>query len=214
MSQPTNPYDNPDYRPQGMSGTKKLLVGLGLGCGVVLLICCGGFGAATYWGMNLAKNANLTEPAEIRRVTDEIVTISVPPGFEPHRAMDFVVPFGQGTKKIAVYRDTASNGSLKLDQSSGEAATNPGLASMDDSFDAELHREPLVVTKSEDFDTKVNGEQAKFVIEQGTRGEGGEEFWHVAGPFHGKGGPAHLEFEVKRSDFPQDQVLDLLKSMK
>ena len=49
MSQPMNPYDTPEHSRPGMSGTTKVLLGMGIGCGVLVLLCCGFFGASTFW---------------------------------------------------------------------------------------------------------------------------------------------------------------------
>ncbi len=42
MSQPTDPFGVPPQPKPGMSTGAKVFLGLGLGCGVVLLLCCAG----------------------------------------------------------------------------------------------------------------------------------------------------------------------------
>jgi len=92
MSQPMNPYDTPEHVRPGMSGTTKVLLGMGIGCGVLVLLCCGFFGASTFWLVRAAQHALTEDPNEIRRLTDEIVAIKIPDSLPPKAGMDLSVP--------------------------------------------------------------------------------------------------------------------------
>ena len=64
----------------------------GEGCGVVVLLCCGFFGFGTWWMVRTAQKALTEDPAEIRRLTAEIVSIDVPESLPPRAGMDLTVP--------------------------------------------------------------------------------------------------------------------------
>jgi hypothetical protein len=213
-----NPYDSPESGRPGMSGTTKVLLVLGICFLVLVVVCCGGFAALTYWGISLAKRATITEPAEIRRVTEEIVTISIPDSFKPERAMDFPIPFNEGSVKAAIYDDTAADGKLLLSQIDTPLANNPGAGpqlqgSMFNREETFGHK-TIVVKESEKFETEINGESATFNIGQGVAQDSDDEFWQVTCEFHGKTGPAKFELRIKSADFSKEQVMELLRSMK
>jgi hypothetical protein len=215
MSQPTNPYDKSEPAPQGMSGTSKVLLGLGIGCGLVLLLCCGGFAGLTFYWYNLAKNATSTDPATIRRVTDEIVSIMIPETLKPEMSMDMKIPFNQGAMQAVVYRNEAAGATLTLTQFTNEALSNdPNFKTQFETGMSKHKQQSIAISKSEQFETTINGQKAIFTISQGTAPGMADELWQVTGDFQGKGGPAILTLEAKSTDFTKDQVLDILKSMK
>jgi hypothetical protein len=213
MSQPMNPYDDQAARPAGMSGTAKLFIGLGIGCGVVLLLCCGGFVAVSYWGYNLAKNAQSTDPAVIRRVTDEIVSIDIPPSFTPEMSLDMQIPFNEGKMQMVQYRDKAAKAFLMLIQFSSDAiAENPAFKTQMQTAMNRPKSGPMQTEKSQTVEVTINGEPAKFTIVQGKRG--GQDALEVTGAFRGKGGPAQLVLELQGPELAEEQAVAIVKSMK
>jgi hypothetical protein len=225
MSQPTNPppppinpYDVPEPRRPGMSGTSKVLLGLGVGCGALLLICCGVAGIGGYYAYNLAKNAMSTDPDTIREVTNEIVTITIPESFEPQSSMDLNLPFNQGQMQAVVYNDNAVQGVLMLFQFGNAAMVNdPNLRQQFDnslSANKKFQHEHLQIEESEKFETTINHEPATFTIAQGTIADAEGKFWRVTGDFRGKGGFAQLMLNAKSPDVTKEQIMEILQSMK
>ena len=78
MSQPMNPYDPPEPPRPGMSGATKVILGLGLGCGITVLLCCGVFGAGMFWVARMAQQSVSNDPDQIHDMTNEIVAIRIP----------------------------------------------------------------------------------------------------------------------------------------
>ena len=72
---PVNPYDSPEMARPGMSSAAKVLLGLGIGCGVLVLLCCGGFIFTGVYFTRSIQQAMSEEPDTIRRVADSIVAI-------------------------------------------------------------------------------------------------------------------------------------------
>ncbi len=215
MSQPMNPYDNAESRPPGMSGTTKVLLGLGIGCGVLALLCCGGAGVTMYWFGKSIQESMSKDPAKIREVTNEIVTIDIPASFQPEMSMDMQIPFAGGMQ-MAMYRDPAAGATLTLTQFTSEAIANdPEMREkFETSVDQQHKKKQMQVNKSENFETTIHGEAATFAIAEGTADNAAGELWQVTGSFHGKAGLAQLMLEAKSSNFTKEQVLELLKSMK
>ncbi len=211
-----NPHDNFEPPKSGMSGTTKVLIGLGIGCGVVLLLCCGGFVTVSYWGYNLAKNATSKDPATIQRVTGEIVTIDVPQSFRPESSIDMQIPFGYGSMQMAIYRDPAAKAMLMLMQFSSEALANdPNFrGQFDNSMDQQFKKQVVQAEKSEKADVTINGEPATFTIVEGKGSRSAGQVLQVTGSFHGKTGVAQFVLEAESPDFTREQALEIVKSMK
>jgi hypothetical protein len=213
MSQPT-PFDAVPPR-QGMSGTAKLLIGLGIGCAVLAVVCCGGGLVMVFMLGKSISEAASESPEKIREITASIVEIEIPDSFQPEVGLDAKIPV-VGAEQKAVYRNAAAEGWLTLTQ-----FTNPAIATdanLRQQLETSLHREynaKLIDAKSsETFETTIHGQPATFIITEGTPAGGGDELVQVNGEFHGKQGSAELELQAKAAAFGKDQVMTLLKSMK
>jgi hypothetical protein len=217
MSQPMNPYDAPEYSRPGMSGTTKVLLGLGIGCGVCVLLCCGFFGAGTWLMVRTAQNALTKEPEAIRRLTAQIVDIEIPETLPPVAGMDIDVPV-LGTKFLSwvAYGDANESNGLFLAQFGAAIANEENMqAQLRQSIRQSGQRDwdEIEIEQSEKHEVEINGESATFTVAKG-RDRKHEEVWQVMGSFHGKGGPAMLVLKVKESEFTKEQVLAILDSMK
>lgn len=117
MSQPTNPppvnpYDVPEPRRPGMSGTSKVLLGLGVGCGAMLILCCGLLGFSGYAFVRLAKNSTVHDPQQIEDILAEIVTIEVPERLKPTIGLDVNLPVVGPFLKGVMYQDAGKKSIL------------------------------------------------------------------------------------------------------
>lgn len=217
MSQPMNPYDPIDPPRQGMSGTNKVLLTFGIGCGVVLLLCCGVFGVGGFFMYQFVQNSTVTEPDKIRAITEEIVVIAVPDTLVPTVGIDAHVPItGKELGKGAIYANEAKNSQLILGQFNEEFAKGTDMElqmrrSMQESGQGQ--HEQLKTLETEDFESTINNQPAKFKITKGLNEQTKDEFWDVIGTFSGKGGPAMLILRFKSPEFDKEQVLGVLKSM-
>jgi len=223
---PMNPYDLPPKT--GMSTTGKVLLGTGIGCVVMLALCCGTFGLFVFNFVRTMENAKIDDPQQIQELSDDIVSIDVPPALEPRMGIDVKLPF-VGMPMIAgvIYSDKAGGGVDDDDFSHhnvliygqlGQAFSNdPNMREQLDNFKREGHghsENDFKVEESETFDSTINGEPAQFTINKGRDNDSDDERWHVMGSFQGKGGPAIFLMHLKTADFTKEQVLAILKSMK
>ena len=217
MSQPMNPYDSPEAPRAGMSGTSKLLLGMGIGCGVLVIVCCGGTIGSLYWIGKTAQEAVTKDPAKIQELTEQIVSISVPDNLPPQLGMAFVVPIVNFPFMTWVqYGEQDGKNMLGLMQFNPRFDERQMKSQWRDSMrqNGRGGFEDIDVEHSERIEQQVNGQDATFTLASGHEPGSDKEVWQVSGSFHGKGGPAILFLKADQSLLTKDQVLDILKSMK
>jgi hypothetical protein len=216
MSQPMNPNDRPEPPRPGMSGATKVLLGLGVGCGLIVLLCCGVFGAGTFFVAQMAQQALSNDPDKVHDLTAEIVTIQIPDTLKPLGSLDLNIPIVNTRLMTGVaYRDASQYNVLMLGQFGEQFADDETMQLHWKQFSHESgrHADDVRIEESEKYDTQVNGQPANFTIGKGRDRKAEREVWEVAGKFRGHGGPAVLILRLNASDFSKEQVLDVLKSM-
>ncbi|MFO0917448.1 MAG: hypothetical protein U0872_03935 [Planctomycetaceae bacterium] len=78
-------------KKSGMSVAMILLIIIGSLAGLSLVACCGIGGAGVFMFQQAVKEADLTSPADIQRVTSEITDITIPPEFVPKHASSIML---------------------------------------------------------------------------------------------------------------------------
>jgi hypothetical protein len=216
MTGPMNPYDAPDVQPGGMSSTTKVLLAFGIGCGVLMLLCCGVLGVGGFALYRFARSTVSEDPARIREITAEIVTIEIPAKLTPKLAVDVPMPFtGVRMMRGVVYTGAADKSVLMLgdvnDQFEGDVQTQ-----LEEAMEGRdrRDRDGFDVLESEPFDTTIHGEPARFTVARVKRRRSKEEAWRVEGSFRGGGGPAIILLDAASKDFSKDEVMQMLQSMK
>jgi hypothetical protein len=207
---PVNPYDVPQ-RP-GMSGTGKVLLGLGIGCGLLVVLCCGVVGFGSYAIVKVAKESTSQDPMKVTDLTEEIVRIDIPENLKPVLGLNVNLPFVGPVVKGAMYSNSDKKNHLiigQINQSFGDRHNLETQLRTSMSHD----EEDLEVSETETLDTKINGEVAHFNISRGVGEDSKEEYWEVVGQFKGDEGPAVLILKARVADMTKDQILEMLKSM-
>ncbi len=215
---PTNPFDEPPPEQRGMSGTTKVLLGFGIGCGVLLLLCCGVFGIGGYFVGQYAQQSFTNEPSEVRAIADGIAEINVPEELKPKGAIDPRVPFtGERLMTWVFFTNEDNNDFLIL------AEFGSALSDQSDDLEREVRNsmredgtmdnEDVDVLDSETYETKIHGEDATFQVARVEGRDSGNEYWEVTGQFTGDAGPAILILRLSADDYTKDQAIDIIKSM-
>ncbi len=192
--------------------------GLGIGCGLLLLACCGGVG---FFGYMFAKGVQVSEdPAVASRLADEIANFDVPDSVSPKESMKFEIPFFTAIPKfrMVIYHEDEGTGVMILGEFTLDyAEANPEQirAQMDQTL-AQQGRNlpPLTDVESKDFTTDINGQPATFRISTGKNPDDGQSYVRVQGPFKTEKGTGFIFAQLREEGFSKEQAEDLIKSIK
>jgi len=207
----------PPPRKTGMSGGAKLLIGLGVGLGILVLLCCGAFlGAGYYFSTKVMSQ----DPQVIAEKTAEITQISIPNGLDPKMAFDMKVPFsGQRLMVWTVYLDEATDSTLVL-FAFGEGTVPPNQDQMRQQMDQSLRQqgmgsqEQVTIKESSTKQVQIRGQQVTFTIAKGVGGKSGAPRIQVTGVFQGQTGPVMLMLNADANKYTEEQIVKMIESIK
>ena len=203
----------------GMSGNSKVLIALGVGFGVLLLVCCGGFVGMGWWVQSYAEKMFSEDPEIIAQTTDDITDVEIPESFEPSGAIDLDIPFAdESFMSMSFYEDQDGDGSLVIAQFSEAWTENSEGVDIADQVRDSLEEQgegtqEMTIEESDEVELTIRGEPATFVIERGTGNDSDEAMWRVSGTFKGKGGVAFLLLQAKTENLTREQIDELLESL-
>ena len=218
----TDPNAPSPYAPQTpppKSGGSKVWLFLGLGCGLVLLLCCGGGVATLYVGKNAVNVAN--DPATVKQQSSQIADFDVPTGFQPKAAVTINVPFtGQKFMTMATFTPSDDDGGVFL-VGIGQIGANADREQMRAQFEQQMKQQgqgpkakQLNVLDSHDIDVEINGKPATFKIQKAEEPQTKKQYVQVDGVFDGKEGPAIFIAQLKADDFSEEDAEKLVRSIK
>jgi len=204
-----------------MSGTTKVLLGCGIGCGFLMLLACGGIFVAGYFATGMVKEAIVEDPARIRTLTNDIVTIDIPAGLEPRMGFDAKVPVSHAPfLTAAIYANEKQKSNLILMEFQSDMFGKEGREGfqkqIEDSMERQGQRQQqFQVKESKSHETTIHAEAAKFTIAKGVdQSDNNKELWQVMGEFKGTSGPAIFIFRAPLEDYTEEQIVEMLDSMK
>jgi hypothetical protein len=208
----------PDVPPR-KSGGSGIWLFLGIGCGLVLLLCCGGGVAMFYVGKSAI---NVTQvPAEVTQKSQEIADFDVPAGFKPQMAMSTQVPFtGQKFMTMVVYSAPNQDGGLFLMEFGGAVGANMDREQLKLQMHQSLSQQgqqakQLNILESRDVEVQIHGQPTTFKIQKAEDQQTKQQYVQVEGTFNGKGGgPAVLIGQLKADEFSEDDAEKLVRSIK
>ncbi len=222
---PNDPYQAPADQsgaPQ-KGGGSKLLMGLGIGCGLMLLLCCGG-GVAVFMVGRSAFHVE-TVPAQVAAAAEDITDMDVPPGFEPKTAVSVKIPFtSKKVMSMAIYEGPSKKGMILVAEFGegmpGNADPENMRLQIEQSMRQQQQQQNQGAKKlqmegdAKEVTVTVRGEECTFTIQRGKAGNE-QEFVQVEGTFTGKeGDPAFLLGQLPASDFSEEDAEAFVKSIK
>ncbi len=217
----TEPLFSAEPPPRtGMSGTTKVLLGLGLGCGFVMLLACGGVCVFFFYAQSYIKNSATQDPAKIRNLTNDIVDIEIPPGLEPKMGFDAKMPVTKAPLGIAVvYADEKQHSTLMLIEIQVDIPDKEQREQfqkqIEDGMEQQGHRQQQIrIQESKVHETTIHSEPARFIIAKGVNPSDKQEVWQVTGEFKGVEGPAIFVFHAPTEGYSEAQIIEMLDSMK
>ena len=203
-------------RKSGMSRGAKVLIGLGVGGGLLILLCCGGvIGLGIYFGTNLMSD----DPAVVAAKTDEIIQIEIPGGLEPKMSFDMKVPFsGPRLMLWTVYIDEETESVLVLFALEGASASQD-QEQMRRQMDQSLRQqgmggqEEITIQETYTKDVEIRGQPVTFTIAKGVGEKSGNPRIQVMGVFQGEAGPVILMLNADAEKFTEDEIIEMIESI-
>lgn len=221
MPEPINPYDSPGPVKQGMSGGTKVLLGVGIGCGVLALLCCGGLGIGGFFVARNVQQAVRTEPDAVIETTKRIVAIEIPEPLKPEMAIDQLsIPF-VGTMNMATWTqqegpEAPPKSALVLFELDNKTVTQEMLKAQ---FEMQMQQsgqhemKEVSLESSEVIEQEIGGKAAQFTFGKGKQPHDNREVWQATGAFDGKGGVALLFMQLEAASFTEEQARAIIASM-
>ena len=215
----TDPNAQPmDFPPPPAKSGSKVWLYLGLGCGLVLLLCCGGGIIGTVF---VGKNAmQMTQvPAEVQQQSNQVANFDVPPGFKPDTAVTINVPFtGQKFMTMVSYTPPDKDGMIFL-VGVGQIGAGADREQMKMQVEQQMNQQgqqkkKLDVLESRDVQVDIRGKPATFTIQKAEDPQTKRQYIQVEGVFEGKEGPAILIGQIKADEFSEDDAENLVQSIK
>lgn len=226
---PNAPYQSPGVpgsAPQ-KGGGSKVLLGLGIGCGLMLLLCCGGgivfFYSAKDQIKQVVENTIQVEqdPVKVKAISDGITDMQAPEGLQPEMATTINVPFTeQKFMTVAAYAGPNRKGTLIVaefgEQMKGadpEEMKRQMQDSMQQQQGGQGAKNLQMVGEPREVKTTVRDQEATFKIQKG-KTEDGDEYYQVQGVFQGKGGPGFLMGQFPADQIDEEQTKAFVRSIK
>ncbi|HEX4149529.1 MAG TPA: hypothetical protein VHY20_11095, partial [Pirellulales bacterium] len=161
---PGSPYQPPqsDMNPAPKSRSRGLLMGLGIGCGLLLLLCCGGVGGV-FW---FVKSSINDDPNVVRKIAAEIAEVPLPADFKPRYSID--MPFGfQGAKMKGVVYEGKDDSVFMMGEYNAEmteAERDQVVQQMRQNFRMQggAGNDKLDILETKSLELTMRGKPAKF----------------------------------------------------
>jgi hypothetical protein len=206
-----------------MSGTKKLLLGLGIGCGLVVLLCCGG-GAVFFFFVGRSMQVS-SDPKNVVELTKSMTDIAVPEGLQPAKSFNMEMPgVGQVIPSWVLYQNQQAGATLllaqsKLFQSQPQAdirrIIKQTMGPIFQQQGVELPSRELA-DKGKEINTHVctiRGVQVPFTIVEGADEQTKVRRVRVTGVFPGKAATVALLLDADADKLAKPAVVKMLDSI-
>jgi hypothetical protein len=205
-----------DFPPPPAKSGSKVWIWLGLGCGAMLLLCCGGIVGGSYY---FAKQLNIKvshDPVEVAKASGEIAQVDVPPVIKPKFSMSFGIA-GQGFKMV-VYEGNEEGGVFLMEMS-GQQNPEAMRAQMDMQIKQQQGGQgsrQIAVSDSKIVELEIRGKPATFTIQKGTDPQSKKEFVQAFGTFEAKedAGTDMLFMQLSADKYSEEQAEQIIRSIK
>lgn len=188
--------------PPAKSGGRFFMFG-GIGCGLVLLVCCGAVGFGVYW----ASKSFTTDPAKIAEIRDSMVPIDIPPGYSGEFGMQFI------GMTMVFYSSDTHNGAIMQGEFGPQYAGNDARELQAQVQTQMGNRSDEADVNFTEFETRVYtifGEEREFEFALGQDPNTGMEYLRVMGTYPVEGGSTGLLFIQAPTDEMSAEQADLI----
>ena len=212
------------------SGKGKLLAGIGIGCVVAGLLCCGLVVGAGWWAVDFVGKMISVDPVAIRAKTEEIASLDIPPRFEPEAMIRIDPPFVDEIGSIVVYENKAADESLLLGEFQHLDVANRPPSDVFRDIDTNVsisvngqkrqidvqddeRRADFEETSREQLDRPMRGGTARFEIVQGKMKGTDRERIITYGTFPGHRGGGIFRMSVDAANSSVEDVKGVIESL-
>lgn len=210
-------HDDERFEPElprkaGMSSGKKALIILLSIFGGLLLLCCGG----VVYVVSKIKNSASGDPAVVKQVTQEIVTIDIPVEYRPIQSVEMDLPIIPKIK-MAVYQGATESTSLVLMEINVPAED---IEAQQDEMRNNMKEQGRGGVELENVEklplteVTIQGQKVPFQFTKGNDPNTGKKIIQVQGVFKGKNGMIMLMLQVPEADYKRENIDKMLKSIK
>ena len=208
--------------PEQQSGGRGFnwLLGCGIGCGVMVLICCGGAFILGYQAYRVALDSFTEEPEEILAISDNIATFNRPESFKPALGakIDFSL-FGQSIIVDGAMYEVGEDGLFVLSEF-GEAFTGNDVEYLQQQLSDAIEQQRQDTQSSIVFEGEpqevpitIRGQENTFQFTRGKDTKDDREYIQVLGSFPGNEGPAVVWGILPLDEFDEQATTELIKSI-
>ncbi len=225
-----DPYEmsSPEMPPKkpGMSTAAKVLIGLAIAFLLMVMLCCAGllwFGpkiiALVEDTMEQLEESMSQDPAIIAEVTRKIAQIEVPEQLTPKMSMDMKIPLtDQRLMVFVIYQDQQGESALQL-FAMDKATAGQNQAQMQRSSDQTFQQHAgqyggIQPTESYEKQVEIGGKPATFTITKGLSTVSQTPRIRVQGSFEGPYGPVILQLDADAETLPEEEIIEMLDSIK
>lgn len=203
------------YAPPASSGGTSIWLWLGVGCGLTVLLCCGGGGLTAY----LIGRRTFTptkDPADVTQRAAEIADFELPNGYQPQMAITVQNPFTTEPFMTMVGFGPANSESSLILMQMGKFVDEAQLKAQMDVQMAQQGKQAkhLQVQESRDVEVEIRGKPATFHIQKAEDINAKKEYIQIEGTFEGKGGAALLFTQLDAEKYSEEDAEKLVQSVK
>lgn len=210
-------YGQPiEEKPRGRS---KLLLGILIGCGGMILLCCGGGIGLVFFIFHWANETVENDPVTIRNRGSAIATLDIPAAMEPKVAIHVSFPVLGDLANIVVYEDSEREAYLILADVREDIADGKSAEEWVDEIRRQGHQvslpnhRDLEISETELIQHTVRGTEATFSIQTGQSKENDSRHIIATGNFPGKLGNGFFRMTGKADTLTIDDVKKVIQSI-
>jgi len=205
----------------GMSASMKLILGLGVGCGVVVVLCCGGlFISGFLLQAQLAKMIS-DDPETVVATTQKIAQIDIPDDLEPAFSADIKLPVVGSVASCVAYEDKDNQSGDLVLIALGESLGAGNQAefqrqiqqSLEEAGMGQQDEEDLEIDQSYEKEITVRGQPVTFRFVKGKSKDSEAERIMVTGVFAGRSGPTTFLFGGDAKKYDDNTIVKMIESI-
>lgn len=188
---------------------KNTKIALGLGAAVLFCLCAAGVAYLAFRTVvEKAKEAIVTDPAQVSTVADKIATYDIPEGYEEQMAMDF------GLYRIVMLAPDLGNQPMIMLMSYNAAGVDPEQMQQElqRSLEQQSGQPGISWTTVEERTVTIRGQEVSLIVREG-RGDSGFAMRQMVTAFEGENGTVLVMIQGDAASWDDELIDEFLSSI-